>query len=133
MSSFLSLAHYISYFKENNVTAVVRLNRVEYEAEEFVSNGISHHEMYFIDGTTPPWSIVESFIRVMETNAVVAVHCKQGLGRTGTLNACYIMKHYDWTADEAIAFIRIQRPGSVVGPQQQFLHAYDFFDSLSWI
>jgi len=39
-----------------------------------------------------------------------------------TLNACYILKHYDFTADEAIAFLRIQRPGSVVGPQQHFLH-----------
>jgi len=31
------------------------------------------------------------------------------------------MKHYNFSAAEAIAFIRIQRPGSVVGPQQSFL------------
>ena len=29
-----------------------------------------------------------------------------GLGRTGTLIACYIMKHYKFTAAECIAWIR---------------------------
>ncbi|KAM4876567.1 dual specificity protein phosphatase CDC14B isoform 10-T12 [Thomomys bottae] len=44
-----------------------------------------------------------------------------GLGRTGTLISCYIMKHYRMTAAETIAWMRICRPGSVIGPQQQFL------------
>lgn len=47
--------------------------------------------------------------------------CVAGLGRTGTLIGCYIMKHYCFTAAEAIAWIRICRPGSVIGPQQNFL------------
>lgn len=44
-----------------------------------------------------------------------------GLGRTGTLIACYMMKHYRLTAAEAIAWIRICRPGSIIGPQQNFV------------
>jgi hypothetical protein len=49
------------------------------------------------------------------------VHCKAGLGRTGTLIALFIMKHYLLTAGECIAWLRIARPGSVLGPQQHYL------------
>ncbi len=54
-----------------------------------------------------------------------AVHCKAGLGRTGSLIACYLMKHYQFTANEVIAYLRVMRPGSVVGPQQQYLAAME--------
>ena len=50
------------------------------------------------------------------------MHCKAGLGRTGTLIGLYIMKHWGFTAAEVIAWLRLCRPGSVIGPQQNFLH-----------
>jgi len=115
--------YYFPYFKEHGVSTVIRLNTPEYDRIRFVKAGIEHHDLYFVDGTVPPMPIVDIFLQVVETvSGVIAVHCKQGLGRTGSLVACYIMKHYDFTASESIAFLRIQRPGSVVGPQQQFLH-----------
>jgi cell division cycle 14 len=65
---------------------------------------------------------VNEFLEFSESVAgAVAVHCKAGLGRTGTLIGCYAMKHYNFSADEFIAWARICRPGSVLGPQQQFL------------
>ena len=51
----------------------------------------------------------------------MAVHSLAGLGRTGTLIALYIMKHFGFTANEAMGWLRICRPGSIIGPQQQFL------------
>ena len=49
------------------------------------------------------------------------MHCKAGLGRTGTNIAAFMIKHYGYTASESTAWCRICRPGSVVGPQQQYL------------
>lgn len=81
--------------------------------------------MFFEDGEAPSLEIVDYFLQVAETainnDEAIAVHCKQGLGRTGTLICCYLMRAYGMTALEAIAYCRIQRPGSVMGPQQQFL------------
>ncbi len=51
----------------------------------------------------------------------MAVHCKAGLGRTGSLIACYAMKHYFFPSADFIGWIRIARPGSILGPQQHFL------------
>ena len=43
------------------------------------------------------------------------------MGRTGCLIACYAMKHYKFPAADFIGWIRIARPGSILGPQQHFL------------
>ncbi|XP_022255922.1 dual specificity protein phosphatase CDC14AB-like [Limulus polyphemus] len=65
---------------------------------------------------------MRAFIEIAENaKGALAVHCKAGLGRTGTLIGCYIMKHYRFTAAEAIAWIRICRPGSIIGQQQHWL------------
>ena len=52
------------------------------------------------------------------------MHCKAGLGRTGTLIACYAIKHYHFFAADLIGWMRLCRPGSVLGPQQFFLHEF---------
>lgn len=53
------------------------------------------------------------------------MHCKAGLGRTGSLIALYVMKHIGFPPADFIGWIRIARPGSVLGPQQQYLNNMD--------
>ena len=55
----------------------------------------------------------------------IAIHCKAGLGRTGSLIALYIMKHIGFPPADFIGWIRIARPGSILGPQQQYLNNMD--------
>jgi cell division cycle 14 len=52
----------------------------------------------------------------------VAIHCKAGLGRTATLIALWAMRTHKFPAGAFIAWCRLCRPGSVLGPQQHYLH-----------
>ncbi|XP_070563926.1 dual specificity protein phosphatase CDC14A-like isoform X6 [Ptychodera flava] len=113
---------YFPYFRKHNVTVVVRLNKKIYDAKRFTDAGFDHHDLFFVDGSVPSDAHVQKFLSLCENaEGAIAVHCKAGLGRTGTLIACYMMKHYRFTAAECIAWLRTCRPGSVIGPQQHFL------------
>ncbi len=55
---------------------------------------------------------VAAIARAVAAGERVAVHCGGGLGRTGTLLACYLV-HQGCGAEEAIDRVRTARPGSV--------------------
>lgn len=116
--------HYIDVFLDKGVTAVVRLNESStYDAQSFEEQGIRHHELYFDDCTVPSNALVLKFLDTCEKEpGIVAVHCRAGLGRTGTMIAAYFIKHHGMSASECIGWLRIVRPGCVIGPQQQYLH-----------
>lgn len=121
-----TFTHVLEYFRDNRVGMVVRLNSQLYDKAQFENIGIEHVDMFFEDGTCPELDVVKHFIGLVEDMAdidkVVAVHCKAGLGRTGCLIGAYLIYKHQFTANEIIAFMRIMRPGMVVGPQQHWLH-----------
>jgi cell division cycle 14 len=115
-------AEYVPLFKKLNVTCIIRFNNKCYDKTVFTAAGIHHVELFYEDGGNPTQQIMQRFIQICEKEkGAIAVHCKAGLGRTGTNIGAYMMKHYGYSAREATAWCRICRPGSVVGPQQQFL------------
>ncbi|CAI5506154.1 unnamed protein product [Closterium sp. Naga37s-1] len=122
MEGYLTPEDYVQYFRQAGIAAIIRLNRRVYDKRRFTRHGFAFYDLYFPDGGAPSDGIVERFFAVVEgSNGPVAIHCKAGLGRTGVLVGCYLMKHCGMTAREAIAYTRLVRPGSVIGQQQHFL------------
>lgn len=96
---------------------MVRLNEPKYEKSKFERAGVTHTDLFFTDGSTPSDKVVSQFLKVAEAETgAIAIHCKAGLGRTGTLIGIYAMKHFRFPAAYFIGWIRIARPGSILGP-----------------
>ena len=73
-------------FHSLGINHVVRLSKKFYDETVFVKNGIKHTELFFPDGTIPPLDILKKFLKIIEGDDVVALHCKAGLGRTYVYN-----------------------------------------------
>ena len=90
--------------------------------QAFTDAGFNHYDIYFDDCTVPDRALVDHWFDVCrKEKGAIAIHCKAGLGRTGTLICLWMMRKWKFTGRECIGYIRVIRPGSILGPQQQYL------------
>lgn len=116
---------YVRRFLQMGVSTVIRLNEASsYDAAQFTDAGIAVVDLHFEDGGCPSSEVAKKFLDVCDSaEGLVAVHCQSGLGKTGTLIGMWMVKNLHMSARESIAWIRMLRPGSVVGVQKHFLQA----------
>ena len=107
------------------VTAVVSVASEEYAdpvREWCQAAGLRHLRYRVPDMVAPEAADVRDFVAEvtyeLERGGRVAVHCLGGVGRTGTMVACYLVAA-GHSADEAIDEVRRRRPGSVQTRSQE--------------
>jgi len=112
----------VQRLRELGIGAVVTLTEDELPAAPLQAAGIEYLHLPIADFHPPTIEQISQFVefahaRIMAGTAVLA-HCYAGIGRTGTLIACYLVARGQ-DPREAIATLRQARPGSVETYEQE--------------
>jgi len=117
----------MEWMKNRGVDAVLDLTAASGEAYRGHYQGV-YCNVKMIDHMPPTKTqlkvSVEFIERQIRHGHTVLVHCHGGLGRTGTVLACYLINERAMSADEAIEEVRRLRPGSIEKGQERSVHEY---------
>ena len=111
---------HLIYFERNDIMAIVRMEEQTISAEpwgfEELYEPVPDFEAPTLEQIDGIVNFVEQQVETWERPTVVT--CAAGIGRTGTILASYLV-NTGWDADEAIAYIRQLRPGSIQTVKQE--------------
>ena len=120
----------IDWVKQEGVKSIVTIREEPLE-DEWIKD-VNYLHVHSNDMGIPEFSdLVNSvdFIHQRITNdEPVMVHCLAGLGRTGTILACYLIKYKDMTANDAIEKVRQESHGSIQSfSQEEIIFRFEKF------
>ena len=86
-------------------------------------NNIDYLHVPTPDFTAPDMEKIDTAVdfihEQISDNQAVMVHCAAGMGRAGTILACYLVKYKKYSAKDAIIKVRKERPGSIQSEVQE--------------
>ena len=101
----------------SGVRLLVNLHERPHDLDRLGRHGLREVHLTVKDFAAPSPRQVErgldAIVGALAAGEAAAVHCGGGLGRTGTLLACYLASSEGLGAGEAIGRVRSLRPGSV--------------------
>jgi len=112
----------LSFLYSQGVRAVVRMEERTIAADSGTDLELVDMFVPVPDFTPPNLDQIQRMVEFIDQQTAeqrpVVVSCYAGIGRTGTVLACYLV-HRGATAVDAINRVRELRPGSVQTPEQE--------------
>jgi atypical dual specificity phosphatase len=119
----------IANLKKSGLGAIASFLEGPDNLEEYQNNGIESFWSPVVDDEAPSKTQVSDFIdfieKTLDKGLSLAVHCKGGNGRAGTMLAAYYMSKGK-SSDEVLKFMRAINPRAVATKtQEEFLKSLD--------
>ena len=137
-SGFINSKAELNYLIKQDISAILTLTTSSLSNEVISNNSVTYKHVPVVDHSLPSIdNLVESvkFINeCMSNNKPVVVHCRAGIGRTGTVLGALLITS-GMSVESSVKEVRKKRPG-VAGfrksiESQQIKSLYEYFDYMN--